>query len=269
MLTSRALLVPTVPTLLVDEHRHHRTEMLVALAEQSTRLLAESPEIVVALSARWVSEGPFLVDAGRRHRTLTDYPGFGVEVRYDCEGHPELARALVEAGVRAGVRAAAATRGVDSGVTVPLHFLLPTPAVPVVPLSLADRSPGECRVWGAVLRRALTARPERIAFVVGGLLSDNQHAWSLGRALPEARDFDERVLEAIRSGAWATVGHREPGEEERVQPQAGLRHLDVLRGFLEHDAPGVVGCYESSPGVGAALVEFAVDPPSSPAEQPA
>ena len=57
---------------------------------------------MVALSARWVAEGPFLVDAGRRHRTLTDYPGFGVEVRYDCQGHPELARRLVEAGVRLG-----------------------------------------------------------------------------------------------------------------------------------------------------------------------
>jgi aromatic ring-opening dioxygenase catalytic subunit (LigB family) len=260
MLTSRALLVPTLPTLLVDEHRHHRTEMLVALGEHSARLLAESPEIVVALSARWVAEGPFLVDAGRRHRTLTDYPGFGVEVRYDCQGHPELARELVEAGNRAGVRVAATTRGVDSGVTVPLHFLLPSPAAPVVPLSLADRSPEECRAWGTVIRQALAARPERIAFVVGGLLSDNQHAWNLGRVLPEARDFDQRVLEALRSGAWGTVGHREPGEVERVQPQAGLRHLDVLRGFLEHDAPGVVGCYESSPGVGAALVEFAVVP---------
>ena len=257
MLTSRALLVPTLPTLLVDEHRRHQTEMLSALGEQSARLRAEAPEIVVALSARWVAEGPFLVDAGRRHRTLTDYPGFGVEVRYDCQGHPALARALVEAGTRAGVRVATTTRGVDSGVTVPLHFLLPAPEVPVVPLSLADRSPAECRAWGAVLRQALAARPERIAFVVGGLLADNQHAWSLGRELPESRDFDRRVLAALQSGAWETLGHREPGENERVQPQAGLRHLEVLRGFLQHDAPGVVGCYESSPGVGAALVEFA------------
>ncbi len=262
MLTSRALLVPTLPTLLLDEHRRHRTEMLAALAEQSARLRAESPEVVVVLSARWDSEGPFLVDDGRRHRTLTDYPGFGVEVRYDCEGHPALARALVEAGTRAGVRVAAVKRGVDSGVTVPLHFLLPSPARPVVPLSLADRSPGECRAWGATLRQALAVRRERIAFVVGGMLSDNQHAWGLGRDLPEARDFDQRVLEALRSGAWDAVRPREPREVERVRPQAGLRHLEVLRGFLAHDAAGLVGCYESGPGVGAALVEFALDPAS-------
>jgi aromatic ring-opening dioxygenase catalytic subunit (LigB family) len=44
--------------------------------------------MVVALSPRWISEGPFLVGANRRNQTLTDYVGLGVEVRYDCPGHP-------------------------------------------------------------------------------------------------------------------------------------------------------------------------------------
>jgi aromatic ring-opening dioxygenase catalytic subunit (LigB family) len=262
MLTPRALLAPTLPTLLVDEHRGHRTPMLVALAEQAALLKAEAPEIVVGLSASWESEGPFLVDAGRCHRTLTDYSGFGVEVRYDCAGHPTLARELVAAGTRAGVRVAATTRGVDSGVTVPLHFLLPARTLPVVPLSLADRTPEECRAWGLVLRRTLAARPERVAFVVGGMLSYHEHAWKLGREVPSGRAFDERVLEAVGSGRWEAARQVGAEEAERVRPQAGLRHLDVLRGFLMRDAAGRVACYESSPGVGAALVEFALDPPS-------
>jgi aromatic ring-opening dioxygenase catalytic subunit (LigB family) len=258
MLIPHALLVPTLPTLLVDEHRHHRTEMLLALEAQSARLQAEAPETVVALSARWESEGPFLVDAGKRHRTITDYPGFGVEVRHDCPGHPGLARALVAAGTAARVRVAEAKRGVDSGVTVPLHFLLPTARPPVVPLSVSGRTPAECRAWGATLRSALAARPERVVFVVGGMLSFNQHAWTLGRELPETRAFDERVLEALGAGAWDAV--RVPGaaEAERVQPQAGLRHLEVLRGFLGSDPAGVVLCYESGPGVGAALIDFEI-----------
>ena len=259
MLISRALLVPTASTLLVDEHRGHRTEMLLALAAQSEALRAEDPEIVVALSARWESEGPFLVGSGRRHRTLTDYSGFGVEVRYDCPGHPALAKALVAAGVAAGVRVAAASRGVDSGVTIPLHFLLPDRSIPVVPLSLADRSAVECRAWGAVLRRVLAARKERVAFLVGGLLSDNQHAWNLRRDVPETRDFDARVLEALQSGTGETLRGQDPAEAEIVQPQAGLRHLEVLRGFLDHDSPGTLRCYESGPGVGAALIEFPLD----------
>ena len=256
MLTPRALLVPTLTTLLVDEHRGHRTPMIEALTEQAAKLHAEMPDAVVALSARWMSEGPFLVDAGKRHRTITDYSGFGVEVRHDCPGHADLARALVAAGNAAGVRVAAAKHGVDSGVTVPLHFLLPASRLPVVPISLADRSPAECRAWGATMRAALDARPERIALVVGGLLSDNQHAWGLRRDMPETRAFDERILEAIRNGAWDTVRPGSPAERERTQPHAGLRHLEVLRGFLAADRPGVVLCYESGPGIGAALVEF-------------
>src|SRR6185503_5835718 len=113
MLTSRVLLVPTISTLLVDEHRRHRTEMLEALEAESTALRAESPAAIVALSARWASDGPFLVGAAKRHRTVTDYTGFGVEVRYDCTGNPALARALVDAGSRAKVRVAEASRGVD------------------------------------------------------------------------------------------------------------------------------------------------------------
>jgi aromatic ring-opening dioxygenase catalytic subunit (LigB family) len=256
MLTPHVLLAPTLPTLVVDQHRRHRTEMLAALEEQSARLRLDPPEVVVALSARWISEGPFLVDTGAHHHTITDYPGFGVEVRYDCRGHADLARALVAAGTAAGVRVAAATRGVDSGVTVPLHFLFPASRPPVVPLSLADRSAEECRAWGATLRATLAARRERVIFVVGGILSDNQHAWSLGRELPETRRFDEQVLEALRQGAWDALPVLDRAGAEQVMPQAGLRHLEVLRGFLAHDATAVIRCYQSSPGVGAALVEF-------------
>jgi aromatic ring-opening dioxygenase catalytic subunit (LigB family) len=260
VITSRTLLVPHLPTLLVDEHRRHRTPMLEALERESARLAEEDPAVVVALSARWSSNGPFQVDPDRRHRTLTDYSGFGVEVRYDCAGHPELARELVEAGVRAGVRVGAAQRGVDSGVTVPLHFLLPRKNVPVVPLSVAGRPAAECRRWGAVIRTVLAARPERIALVVGGLLSHNAHAWSLGREVPEARAFDEHALQALTSGAWSTLAPQDREVVERAHPEVGLRHLEVLRGFLAGDVAGEVLCYEPGPGVGAALVAFETNP---------
>ena len=258
MLVSHALLVPHLPTLMLDQHRGHRTEMLEALAAASGRLEAEAPEVLVVLSARWDTRGPFLVDTGRFHRTITDYPGFGVEVRYDCPGHPALARALAEAGRAAGVRAATAERGVDSGVTVPLHFLVPLRRMPVVPLSLARRAGPECRAWGAVLRRSLAGWRERVAFVVGGVLSLNLHAWNLKREVPEARAFDESALEALGRGAWDELSEQARRLAARAQPEAGLRHLEVLRGFLGADVPGEVRCYEGGPGVGAALVEFAL-----------
>jgi len=220
MLTSHALLAPVLPTLLMDQHRQHFTEMLVALGEASQRLYAESPAAVVVLSARWSAPGPFRVDPGRRHATLTDYAGLGVEVRHDCAGRPALARALVAAGMRDGVHVATATRGVDSGVTVPMHFLAARPRLAVVPLSLPPRPAAECRAWGGSIRRVLEAWPEPVAFVVGGALSRNEHAWNLKREVPEARAFDEWALGALQRGAFfarpADGGDRVPmGHEQR------------------------------------------------------
>ena len=257
MLTSHALLAPVLPTLLMDQHRQHFTEMLVALGEASQRLYAESPAAVVVLSARWSAPGPFRVDPGRRHATLTDYAGLGVEVRHDCAGRPALARALVAAGMRDGVHVATATRGVDSGVTVPMHFLAARPRLAVVPLSLPPRPAAECRAWGGSIRRVLEAWPEPVAFVVGGALSRNEHAWNLKREVPEARAFDEWALGALQRGAWSELSAGDPALSEKAQPEAGLLHLEVLRGFLGGDVAGTLLCYESGPGVGTALMEFA------------
>ena len=261
MLVSHALLAPHFATLVLDEHRGHRTPMLDALAAASARLLAERPETIVIMSARWNAPGPFRVDASRRHRTVTDYTGFGVEVRYDCPGDPPLARALVEAGQRANLPVGLATRGVDSGASVPLHFLVPGPRLPVVPLSLPERAASECRAWGATLRRTLDAWPHRVAFVIGAALSHNLHAWSLRRELEAAQTFDRWALDALERGAWSELEHARPASElELAQPEAGLRQLAVMRGFLGGDRPGRVRCHESGPGIGEALVEFELEP---------
>jgi aromatic ring-opening dioxygenase catalytic subunit (LigB family) len=264
MLIPRVLLAPHLPTLMVDEHRGHETPMLQALADEAARLAAEPPDVVVAMSTRWDSDGPFLVDAGRRHRTLTDYTGFGVEVRYDCDGAPALARALVDRLTRAGARVGAAMRGVDSGVTVPLHFLLPRHGAPVVPISLAHQSADSCRVFGALLERALTERPERVLFVVGGLLSADMHAWSFQREVPEAVALDTHLLRVIEAGDWPALREIAPAVMERGKPDAGLRHLDVLHGFLGDDRAGIVRAYEASHGVGAVFASFALDAASGP-----
>ncbi len=268
MLVPHTLLVPHLPTLMLDEHRGHHMGMVGAMRAASQRLLAEAPTTVVALSARWGTPGPFMVDAGTKHKTITDYAGFGVEVRYDCPGHPKLANALVAAGKRDGVRVTATKRGVDSGVAVPMYFLVPDRDLAVVPLSLVNQPPEECRAWGASIRSTLAAWPERVAFIVSGLLTFNLHAWTMKRDMPEAVDFDQRTLEALSQGEWGHLADYDERTLHRILPEAGLRHLEVLRGFLGADVKGEVLHYESSPGAGAALVSFdlVAGSPGTPAE---
>jgi aromatic ring-opening dioxygenase catalytic subunit (LigB family) len=258
MLTPVAYLVPHRPTLVLDEHRGHRTPMLEALAHAADELAAAAPETIVVLSARWKATGPFRVDDGARHRTITDYSGLGVEVRYDCDGHPALARALVEAGRKAGLRVAAATHGVDSGATVPLHFLVPGRQVRVVPLSLPQQDAAVCRAWGVALRGALESWPARVTFVAGGVLSCNEHAWNLKREVTEAGEFDTATLSALERGAWDELHSASRTMRDRARPEAGLRHLDVVRGVVGDGAAVSVRCYESGPGIGAALVAFTI-----------
>jgi aromatic ring-opening dioxygenase catalytic subunit (LigB family) len=256
MLIPRLLFAPHLPTLLVDQHRGHLTPMIEALAAAGERLRADEPEAIVIVSGRRMARGPFVVDAGRRHRTITEYRGLGVELRDDCDGLPALARALVEHGEKHDIPVAAGTRGVDSGVTVPLHFLMPRTHVPVVPLSVALQPRAKCRAWGKVIAQVLVKRPERIAFLVGGALSSDEHAWNLQRQVPEADAYDERALECLERGAWEQLWTASAGMAKRAQPQAGLRHLAILRGVLGADLPGHVLCHEPGPGMGAALVEF-------------
>lgn len=252
------LLAPSLPTLVLDQHRGHRTPMLDALAGAAEALAADRPDVVFAVSARWETEGPFAVDVGARHRTLTDYTGLGVEVRYDCPGRPAVARALVAAGHAAGIRVGPAQRGVDSGVTVPMHFLFGRSGIPVVPLSLSDAGADACRAWGAVIARFAAARSERILLVVGGMLSHDEHAWNFRRDVPEAAALDEAVLRALGDGDWAALRALPASTVARAKPQAGLRHLELLRGYLGADLRGQVLAYEAQPGIGAALVSFAM-----------
>ena len=262
MLTTRALLLPSVPTMLIDEQRGDFTEMIEAVTAAGERLASEAPDVIVAVSSRWTSNGPFHADDARNHKSVIDLPGFGVEPRYDNPGHPALARALVERALKSGLRAAPGRRGADTGISIPLHFLARDHRARLVPVSLCEGTREEHRVWGEAIRLTLHGRRERVAFVVGGALSFNLHAFNLKRDLDEARELDGIVLESIRKGRWSALAELDPQLVEKAQPDAGLRHLEVLRGFLLGDLPGRVLERESSPGLGTALIEFPLDPGS-------
>jgi aromatic ring-opening dioxygenase catalytic subunit (LigB family) len=260
MLTSSAFLLPSVPTMLIDEQRGDVTEMIEALEAAGARNAGESPAAIVVVSPRWVSVGPFHADDSERLRSVVDVPGFGVEPRYDCAGSPALARAIVEHAVRRGLRAATAHRGVDTAASVPLHFFTRGRRVPVVPVSVGEGGVQDHRAWGAAVRFALDAWHERVTFVAAGALSWHLHAFNLRREVPECGELDARVLTALEHGNWDELEPLVSRLGERAHPEASLRHLEVMRGFLGTGAAaGHVIEREQLPGIGTALVEFPLD----------
>ena len=119
----------------------------------------------------------------------------------------------------------------------------------------------EHRAWGQAIRFALDAWPGRVMFAVSGALSWNLHAYNLRREVPECDALDERALAAMRDAQWPEIEAAVERLGARAMPEAGLRHLDVLRGFLlAGTAPGHVLEREQLPGIGTALVEFPIAP---------
>jgi hypothetical protein len=98
-----------------------------------------------------------------------------------------------------------------------------------------------------------------VQFVVGGALSWHLHAFNLRREVPACADLDERVLAALRDGHWEALAGLAAKPGRTAHAEAGLRHLEVLRGFLfAGDVMGTVLEREQLPGIGSALVEFPV-----------
>lgn len=265
MLTTSAFLLPSVPTMLIDEQRGDITEMIEALGDAGARVAAESPDAIVVVAARWAGGEMFQVDDGAKHKSVVDLPGFGVEPRHDCPGAPRLARAIVEHAAARGVRAVTARRGIDSSAAVPLHFFDPARRIPVVPVSVADGGAEEHRAWGAALREALAEREERVAFVAAGALAWNVHAFNLKRELRDTLEFDDGAVGALRRGEWDALAALAKRFADRAMPEADLRHVHVLRGFLGRDVAGMVLERETLPGIGTLLAEFPLDPPAGAA----
>lgn len=256
MSLDRALFVPHVPTLLLEEAAGRESGLLQALRQAGEALRRRGVALAVVATTHWQPAGPFLVDPAARHPTVTDFYGFPVELAYAPPGEPALARKLVEAGQAAGLPVEEGSHGADHGVTVPLHFLFPAADVPTVILSVSRRDLGECRRWGEAVARVLAADGRGAALLISGCLAHDLAAFQAARPTDTAR-FDAAVLDLLRRGRFAELASLNPELVSLGRPEGELRDLALLGGALGGGAQGHLLAYDGSlPGVGMAVVEF-------------
>src|SRR4029077_5959296 len=142
-----------------------------AFAEVKRRLQAARPDVICIVGGDHI-EGFFLnavpalaVFVGRRAAGE-----FG-RYRYAFDVHEPLARAVVEQGIEAGFDLAySQDLPLDYAFYVPLHFTMPEPAVPIVPLYVnvylpPQPTPRRCYEWGRALGEILRSRPERVTLM--------------------------------------------------------------------------------------------------------
>ncbi|HEU5319988.1 MAG TPA: hypothetical protein VFX28_04250, partial [Methylomirabilota bacterium] len=172
-----AVACPHTPQLLVRPDTEDRDLVLRVHAAYAKvkRLLAETRAEVICVLGGDHIEGFF----------LNAVPAFAVYVGASVSGQfgryaytfpvqEPLARAILEQGIeREFDLAYSQDVRLDYAFYVPLHFTMPEPALPIVPLYVnvylpPQPTPRRCYAWGAALRAILDARPERVALMASG-----------------------------------------------------------------------------------------------------
>lgn len=257
-----AVACPHTPQLLIRPDTEDRDLVLRVHAAYGRvrRLLADvRTEVVCVLGGDHI-EGFFLdaVPAFAVHVGARAAGQFG-PYRYDFPVHEPLARHIVEQGIERDFDLAwSQDLRLDYAFYVPLHFTMPEPAVPIVPLYVnvylpPQPTPRRCHAWGRALREILDARPERVALMASGGLS---HYPGTDRYASPDYDWDRRLLASLAEGRGAETA-RLGGEELDKAGNVELRTWITLLGAVG-DARADVLCYEPSWHHGNAVVTWPV-----------
>jgi aromatic ring-opening dioxygenase catalytic subunit (LigB family) len=230
-----------------------------AFARVRRRLEALRPDAIAVVAGDHVEA--FFLDAVP---ALAVYAGaeaagaFG-PYRYRFPVHEPLARAVVEQGIERGFDLLY-TQGapLDYAFFVPLHFTMPEPAAPILPLHVnvylpPQPTPRRCHAWGRALGEILGARPERVVLMASGGMS---HYPGTDRYASPDFDWDRRILDLLRAGRGAELAAL-TGEELDTSGNVELRTWITVLGAVG-GAKADVYCYEPSWHHGNAVVEWPV-----------
>lgn len=191
----------------------HQKLALRATAEMRERLLAARPDVIVAFSNDHLLNWPinntpeYTVGIGAEHVGPADWydEWLGMDTKYRIPGHPELARFIVNESVRRRLALAyLRTMEFDDGISVPMHYLNPEGAIPLVPVTMNCTvppvpTPEHCYQVGTILRDVLKAFAgnERIAVLATGGLS---HEPGGPRYFWVDEEFDRWFLDLLKRG---------------------------------------------------------------------
>jgi aromatic ring-opening dioxygenase catalytic subunit (LigB family) len=194
-----------------------RREARRALDEMRERLQAARPDVIVLFSNDHLLNWPinntpeYTVGIGAEHVGPADwYDEWLALEKYRIPGHPAIARYLVNEGARRRL-AFAYLRDMqfDDGVSVPMHYLNPDGAIPLVPVTMNCTvppipTPERAYQVGSTLRDMLRAYPgsERVAVIATGGLS---HEPGGPRYFSVDAEFDRWFLDLLKQGDHAAL----------------------------------------------------------------
>lgn len=259
-----AVACPHTPQLLVRPETEDRDLVLrvhAAYGRVKRLLTAARPDAICVIGGDHI-EGFFLnaVPAFAVYAGSSVSGQFG-SYTYTFAVHEPLARAILEQGIeREFDLTYSQDLRLDYAFYVPLHFTMPAPAVPIVPLYVnvylpPQPTPRRCYAWGRALRQILDARPERVALMASGGLS---HYPGTDRYASPDYEWDRQMLATLAAGRGVDTA-RLTGDELDKAGNVEFRTWITLLGAVG-EARAVVDCYEPSWHHGNAVVTWPVAP---------
>lgn len=171
------------------------------------------PQLILCISAHWLTRGGWWLTGMARPRTLHDFSGFPrilFEQQYPAPGAPAMARALAAqlrspaTGKPLGVDEGGDENewGLDHGAWSVLQPMFPAADIPVVQLSMDyARPPAEHLALG---RQLAPLRERGVLIVASGNVVHNLEAMRMGTGINAAytwaSGFDARVADLVKSG---------------------------------------------------------------------
>lgn len=170
---------------------------------------AEVPQLILCISAHWLTRGGWYLTGMDAPRTIHDFGGFPqalFDQQYPVPGAPAVARSMAQElkspATRAALGVDVSEWGLDHGTWSVLKPMFPQARIPVLQLSMDySRPPSEHYALG----RQLQALRDRGVLIVGsGNIVHNLRATRRGSGPNEAYDwaseFDQRVQDQIKKG---------------------------------------------------------------------
>ena len=255
-----AFAVAHTPQLLARPDTEDRDLVLrvhAAFARVKQRLEALRPDAIVMVGGDHI-EGFF----------LNAVPALAVYVGQQCSGvfghyrytfpiHEPLARHVVEQGIERGFDLLYTQEAkLDYAFFLPLHFTMPEPTVPLVPVHVnvylpPQPTPARCYAWGRALGDILRDRPERLVLMASGGMS---HFPGTDRYADPDTHWDRRTLEVLKQGRGEELSRLTASELDRtgnVELRTWITVLGAVAGVKAE-----VYCYEPSWHHGNCVLEW-------------
>ncbi len=135
--------------------------------------------------------------------TADEVRGQFTRYNFHYQNHGKLGRAILESGVAAGLDLSFGENiELQHTQMVPLHFLLPEPEIPILPIFVNTwidplPTPTRCYALGHLIRQVADASTERVALLATGGLSHFPGSPRIGEI---DTSFDEGLLRQMRTG---------------------------------------------------------------------